>query len=296
MSRTRLLLLGISLLCLSLVMASHPRCALSGDDVARAKQLVDNALEAEALGKTGERQKLLEQAVAFAPDYAPARWHSGYVQSGGVWLTIKAAQKQAAEDDRLQHYWQLANAATLEVKDQLRLACWCDEQGLEDLASMHWYRVHLKQPKNREAAKQLGLEEYKGQFLSPDQIAAAKAYEKASARWTPQLQAWKKALRRDPEDRDAALGELRRVEDVAALPFLINEFADDPELAKEVVAILGGLSPFETYGWLCVSRGGTCRRGSSGMCETTVGQSTGTRAANSTGTPAQVARPTARAG
>ncbi len=252
MSQSFSRLLGISLLCLSLVMASQAERARSGDDLLRAKQLVAQALEAESLGNTGERQKLLEQAVSLAPDDAPARWHSGYVERDGQWMTIKEAQEKAANDDRLNQYWQQANAATLNVKDQMRLARWCEKQGLEQLASMHWYRVLLKQPRNREAAEQLGLEEYKGQFLSPDQIVAMKAYEKASEHWTPKLKSWKKALRGKPENRDAALGELRRVEDVAAVPFLINEFADDPELAKEVVAILGGMSPFETYGWLCV--------------------------------------------
>ncbi len=258
------------------------------------RSLVHRALKAESQGEAGQRQQLLEEALAADPDFAPARWHAGYVKRDGEWLTIKAAEEKAAQDDRLQNYWKLANAATLNVKDQLRLARWCDEHGQEDLAKMHWYRVHRQRPKNREAAKQLGLKEYKDQFLSPKQIDFAKAYEEASARWTPRLQAWKRSLLDNPAERDVVLGELHEVKDVAAVPFLINEFADDPELAKEVVAILGGMSPFQTYGWLslfAVEHDDESVR----QCEKPAGQPTGARAANSTGTPADVAGPVAGA-
>ncbi len=251
MSRTFLPSLGMLVLGLALLTPSAQNAAQAADEMAKADQLVAQALEAEARGETAERHELLKQALVIAPDHAPARWHAGFVKRDGQWLTIEAAQQQAALDDRMPQYWQLAAGATMDVKDQLRLARWCTEQGLEDLAHMHWYRVHRQRPLNKEAAKQLGLQEYEGEFLAPAQIAAAKRYQAASQQWTPLLQSWKEAFQSGSESaRTEALQQLRQVNDEAAIPFLINQCADDITLAKEVVSILAGMSPLKTYGWI----------------------------------------------
>jgi hypothetical protein len=50
---------------------------------------------------------------------------------------------------------------------------------------MYWCRVHIEQPRSREAAKRLGMQEYQNQFLAPEQVTAAKAYAEASERWSP---------------------------------------------------------------------------------------------------------------
>jgi hypothetical protein len=223
------------------------------EDVAPARDLVAKALKAELLGQTAERKKLLEQALSLDPDYAPARWHSGFVNRDGKWLTIRQAQEQAAQDDRMEQYWQHANAATFNVKDQLRLARWCDEQGLQDVARMHWCRVHIEQPRNREAAKRLGMQEYQNQFLAPEQVTAAKAYAEASERWSPLLKSWKQMIREGTEqERQEALTKLRQVKSIDAAPFLVEHCTDAGRFALEAVAVLGGMSPFETYGWLCL--------------------------------------------
>jgi len=49
------------------------------DDPATAERLVADALRAEAAGDATRRSELLRDAVAVAPDYSPARWHSGQV-------------------------------------------------------------------------------------------------------------------------------------------------------------------------------------------------------------------------
>ncbi len=253
MSRTLFLLLVAVCFLLALFLARQSDDLRAADESSPAKTLVAKALAAEPLGQQAERQKLLEQALAVDPDFGPARWHSGFVRRDGRWMTIEQAQQAAADDDRLTRYWALANSATLKTKDQLRLARWCDEQGLEDLAKMHWFRVHLQKPRDREAARQLGMQEFEGRYFFPEQAEALQRYQAASKHWQPLLASWKRAIEDGgDEQREEARQSLRAVQDVAAIPFLVDQYGDDSHLAKEVVTVLGGMPPLETCGWLCL--------------------------------------------
>src|SRR5262245_51044613 len=50
-----------------------------------AAQLVNDALAKEAQGTASPRESVLQTALERAPDYAPARWHLGFVKYNETW-------------------------------------------------------------------------------------------------------------------------------------------------------------------------------------------------------------------
>ena len=66
-----------------------------------AEELVRAALKAEAAGDSAERERLLRKALKKDPNYAPARWHLGYVRAGKEWLKWDEVQRRAASDPRI---------------------------------------------------------------------------------------------------------------------------------------------------------------------------------------------------
>src|SRR5262249_35233745 len=71
---------------------------------AMAEGLVRAALEAELRGSHDDRETLLEQAIKLAPNFAPARWQSGFVSFDGMWLKPEQVARRAASDERLEAY------------------------------------------------------------------------------------------------------------------------------------------------------------------------------------------------
>ena len=55
----------------------------------RAAVLVREALKAESQGDAEQRRALLRAALDEDADYAPARWHLGYVKVGDRWLSAE---------------------------------------------------------------------------------------------------------------------------------------------------------------------------------------------------------------
>src|SRR5690349_7261073 len=69
-----------------------------------AAALVEQALESELAGDALQRTTLLKQALELDPNYAPARWHSGYVKVDGQWLSLDEAARRGAADPHLATY------------------------------------------------------------------------------------------------------------------------------------------------------------------------------------------------
>ena len=189
---------GVSLLVLG-VLASP---TLSADPISRtdqdrsAQDLVQAALQAEVSGKAEERDVLLGQAMSKDPDYAPARWHSGYVSAGGIWASLEEVQRRAAADPRLAEYRRLRDAQAGTPPGELALARWCKQNGLDDQARFHWKRVLLVQPQNQEAMKNLGVQWYQGRLLTPEEIKQAQAdpaqLAKDRAQYRTEAKRWRK--------------------------------------------------------------------------------------------------------
>jgi hypothetical protein len=222
---------GVSVLVLGML-ASPSLCGdpAGGTGGGRSAQdLVQAALQAEVSGKTDERGLLLRQAASRDPNYAPARWHSGYVSMGGQWRSIEEVQRRAAADPRLAEYRRLRDAQAGTPPGELTLARWCKQNGLDDQARFHWKRVLLVQPQNLEAQKALGVQWYRGRLLTPEEIKQAQADRAQPAKdraryrteakrwqkhWDSQVAQWREAAKRS----DSGLASSIRAE-LAAIDF-----------------------------------------------------------------------------
>ncbi len=216
---------GIALLVLgALVLPGLCADPASSTDPGRSAQnLVQTALRAEVSGDMKARSAALSQALSKDPEYAPARWHSGYVSTGGQWVSIEDVQRRSAADPRLAEYRRLRDAQAGTPPGELALARWCKENRLFDQARFHWKRVLLSQPQNLEALKSLGVQWYQGRLLTPEEIKQAQAdraqLAKDRAQYRTERRRWQKhwelqvvKWRQAAKQGDSGLGESIRSE------------------------------------------------------------------------------------
>jgi Pretoxin HINT domain len=190
-----------------------------------AEQLVDEALEAEATGDVNRRETLLNEAVETNPDFALARWERGEIAVDDGWLSVEDAQRAAANDPQRVEYLILRKQYGDSAEGQLALARWCRQHGLEDEARVHWTNVLTRNPNNEEALNAIGVRWYNNQLLSYEEIRAtkerARQAHRAAKRWEPQVARWERQLGAgDIISRDQALGEIKSLTDVDAIPAL----------------------------------------------------------------------------
>lgn len=200
------------------------------DADATPAELVNAALRSELDGPSDTRKTLLDRALKLDSDYAPARWHSGFVRYDNEWLTLDEVAKRAAGDTKLAEYRKRRDAMIDRAEDHRALAHWCKKNGLVDEARVHWAKVLEFDPADAGALAALGLQLYEGQLLNKQQIVEAKkqAGERMQAmkRWQPQMFKWRKAIETlSGHDYEFALHELRKLNDVEALPALEAMFA-----------------------------------------------------------------------
>ena len=86
-----------------------------------AAKLVEQALESELAGDGHQRAVLLKQALELDPNYAPARWHSGFVMVDGNWLSLDEAARRAAADPQLAAYRKRRDALVDTAENQREL-------------------------------------------------------------------------------------------------------------------------------------------------------------------------------
>ena len=77
-------------------LVAHALAAPSAEQKRAARQLVEHALEHEASGEVSSKQTLLAEALKQLPDFAPARWQSGFVKLDNRWTKVDEAPQAAA--------------------------------------------------------------------------------------------------------------------------------------------------------------------------------------------------------
>ncbi len=220
-----------------------------GAQSAEAAQLVRQALAAEEKGDTERRASYLLQALAVAPDYAPAHWQRGEVRLEDRWLTVEAASAETNHAAKVSEYRQRRSQASQTASDQLKLANWCDEADLKDRARLHFMAALQAHPNNgqtREIIAKLSLVRYRKNYITAEQAellkTQAKQFETAFRKWKPRLT----RLRADLEGRDkakqaSAAKQLAEI-DLEAIPALEAVFASSrPAAAKVAIEALAGL-------------------------------------------------------
>ena len=183
-----------------------------------------------------------------------AHWYAGKVLVKGQWLTLEEAQDQASSDKQLTAYRTKRARSTDCLADHERLARWCKKHKLDELAKVHWHHVLRFDRENRPALKELQLTWHQGMLLT---FAEAKSYQERERTWLKQKKEWLakvKQLRRDieegkVEEEVAARQALREIREPAAVPALLEEFAEPAgteqqtlNRQKELLAVLGGIN------------------------------------------------------
>ncbi|QDT67645.1 hypothetical protein MalM25_05450 [Planctomycetes bacterium MalM25] len=177
-------LLGMAL---ALVLNSGVRAS----DQAEIERRYHEAIEASLGSESADHESLMRAIVADAPDYEPARAELGEVRIDGRWLPVDYAQHLASEDPRLEAYHELSEKADPE-RGSLRLARWCEKQGLDYEARAHWLNVLQERPKHPEALKRLNAGWRDGELW--DLTLAAQASERARE-LQRSANAWEKRFR-----------------------------------------------------------------------------------------------------
>jgi tetratricopeptide (TPR) repeat protein len=218
---------------------------------APAARLVENALAREAQGSESGREQLLQAALSQSPDYAPARWHAGYVKVGVHWAKFDDAVKAAKANRARTAYRNARDKYPLTVAGQLELANWCLQKGLPEEARAHFTRVLELEPDQDEARAKLGFRRVDGVWLSEQEVTAARQRaDRAVAavkEWQPKLEALRKQFAgSSAAARDKAADEVRQIRDAAAIPameLVLSAAGEKP--AQLVVETLAGMSSYE---------------------------------------------------
>jgi len=187
-----------------------------------AAELVEKALKQEAQGADAKRDELLSKALAEDPQFAPARWHAGYVERDHRWVKFDEAAADSAGDLRLTAYRNKRAEAPETVEGQLELARWCAKRSLDDQARAHLTWVLDRQPDHPDARRMLGHQLVGGTWMSPEEIGAAtervKALGAAVQEWRPYLlKTLGELVHRSPQRREHGLSRFRGIDDPAAI-------------------------------------------------------------------------------
>jgi len=209
-------------------LAAQPSASAKAAD--QAAQLVHSALEAEADGKPDVRANFLHQALAVAPDFAPAHWQSGEIQTGDRWISIDTAAKQDAHSAKLDEYRKLRDQAGATVDEQLDLARWCEKAGLKEQQRAHLMFALELQPNCKEAISKLGLVRYRGELVPAAQLDGIKAQLKQSMaeskEWKARVYGWRQQLQDHLNaSHSDLLKQIRDIHDPAAIAPLERYFA-----------------------------------------------------------------------
>ena len=187
------------------------------------------ALWCEAHGLTAERLKHLSLAVLYDPSNTLARGLMGLVAYHGKWdrpdVVGQQIQNDPAHQAIVKEYLD-RRAATPDTADaQMKLAAWCEENGLKEQAMAHYTAVTRIDPSRDAAWKHLGYKKQGDRWVKPEEAAAAKQeaarQKQADKHWKPKLE----KLRDGLESKDAAQAgegraELTEVTDPRAVPMI----------------------------------------------------------------------------
>ena len=136
------------------------------------------ALWCEAHHLNAERMKQLALAVLYQPSNVLARGLMGLVAHHGKWDRPDVVGKELRDDPVRQalvrEYLDRRARAADTADAQTKLAAWCEKNGLNEQAIVHYTAVTRINPSREAAWKQLGYQKQGGRWVKPDEAAAAK--------------------------------------------------------------------------------------------------------------------------
>ncbi len=203
------------------------------------------ALWCEAHGLTSERLKHLSLAVLYDPANTLARGLMGLVGYHGKWDRPDVIGRQIQDDPAHQavvrEYLERRARTPDKAESQMKLAAWCEENGLKDQALAHYSEVTHLDPSRETAWKHLGYKKQGGRWVKPEEAAAAKQeaqhQKTADKHWRPKLEKLREGLAsKDAAKRAKAEQGLTDVTDPRAVPMIWALFVRGGE-RQQVAAI-----------------------------------------------------------
>jgi hypothetical protein len=226
--------------------AYRARAAKAGQD---AREHIRLALWCEAHGLTAERVKQLALAVLYDPSNTLARGLSGLVSYQGKWKRPDDVSKAVGDDpdrkDVLRQYLERRAKTADRADAQLKLAVWCEQNGLEQQATAHFHQVLRLDPSKEIARKHLGFKKVGGHWVKPEKVALQKQEDenqrKANKHWQPLLEKYRDGLAsKDKSRRASAEKGLAEVTDPLAVLAVWVTFANGNAARQKVaVSVLG---------------------------------------------------------
>ena len=201
-----------------------------------AQQLISEALHLEIYGESAERARLLDEALAIVPDYAPAMWQRGYVRYQNRWVTVDEFVQRFGQESRRAAYQRTREKYPETVAGQMELANWCSRRGLADEERAHLTQVVALDPDHLEARRRLGFVRVGGMWVSLEEIERAQSDSQsdreALAKWRPTIEGIRRDLHRDRDAyRERAREKLLAIDDPDAAVAIERILADDSEPA-----------------------------------------------------------------
>ncbi len=187
---------------------------------------VDLALWCSDYGLEDESSFHLAMAVAHDPDNGRARGLMGQVKHQGRWVDPSVVMERDRKDGELSAkrsaYRRLRSRSGSTAADHERLARWCFRQGLDVEGKAHLHALVGQDPSRTDAWRELGYEQYRGQWLPRAEIATRQQEEReqsaANVRWASRFASLRESLEKRLRDaREAAsrrvAAELSTIED-----------------------------------------------------------------------------------
>ncbi|MEM8885787.1 MAG: HEAT repeat domain-containing protein [Planctomycetota bacterium] len=181
-------------------------------------------------------------------------------------LGLLLASVAVSDDTRKEYEQRLASLSQDDAIAQYRLSLWCQEKGLKIEARRHQRIVVTLQPDHRAARRALGFEKVHGRWVAGKDKMRAKGFVKHDGVWlTPEEyrhyaadevaeaeakaarrvgnQAIKMAWRKDPRERQRAMGMIEQIDAKHRLrPLAIAARINYPDVRMQAVKGLGALN------------------------------------------------------
>lgn len=212
-----------------------------------AEELVRQALKFELARDNEQRQATLTLASKSFPDYAPARWHAGFIQTDEKWLAVEYAEQRTAADGHVFEYRKLREQYAGSLAGQETLARWCRKNKLEGLEKLHWTLVLQANPSHREARSRLAVREYQGRLFTKEEIDRLELQrqkrDEEHKYWQARLKELVKAIEGgDPAESAKASEQFQLIDDDAALPAVEQVVSETKtDLKREYLSALGNM-------------------------------------------------------
>ena len=236
--------------------AYRSAAASAGHDAASQVRL---ALWCEAHGLSAERLKHLALAVVYDPSNALVRGLLGLVAYQGDWgrpeVVGEKIQSSPARQELIREYLRRRARTPDRTDAQMKLAAWCEENGLKEQALAHFNEVIRIDPSREGAWKHLGYRRQGNRWVQPAELAAEKQeaarQKQADKQWRPRLEKWRSDLQsKDKTKRAKAEHALTEVTDPRAVPVIWSLFVRGNERQQQAaVPMLGQIDgPSASYG------------------------------------------------